>query len=155
MPCLLFCSCGNAVKVEADISAYGDTPITISGLLDEDFTVTPNELAMLDCVAMDESGKTEKAGSFSIVGPLLDTFLAQYGKSRSDFQKIRFFASDEYRITLKDKYLADDKTIVLSIANGNDPLSEGHQPLRLFIPKVQSSYWIYAVIRIEFVPEER
>jgi hypothetical protein len=151
--CLLLCSCSKTVKVEADISAYGDTPITISGLAGEDFTVTPNELARLECVQMSGSGKTEKAGTVTAVGPLLETFLARYGKTRSDFSKIRFYASDKYKITLKDEYLTKYQ-IVLSIAKGNDPLPAAQQPLRLFIPKAESSNWIYAVIRIEFIPKE-
>ncbi len=154
LACLLVCSCSGVAKVRADITTYGDTPITISGLLDEDFTVTPNELARLDCVEISESGKTEKAGNVSVVGPMLDTFLARYGKSKSDFLKIRFYASDKYQITLKDKYLTDYK-IVLSLANGNDPLPVAQQPLKLFIPKAESSYWIYAVIRIEFVTKKQ
>jgi hypothetical protein len=153
LACLLLCSCSNVTKVKADISAYGDTPITISGLLNEDFTVTPNNLAKLECVQMSGSGKTEKSGPVSAVGPLLETLLAQYGKSRSDFSKIRFYASDKYKITLNDDYLTNYK-IVLSIAKGNDPLPAVQQPLRLFIPKAESSNWIYAVIRIEFIAKE-
>ena len=150
LACFLFSSCSNVVKVKADISAYGDTPITISGLSDRDFTVTPNTLAKMECVQMSGSGKTEKAGTVTAVGPLLETFLAQYGKSRSDFSKVRFYASDKYKITLKDEYLTQYQ-IVLSIAKGNDPLPEAQQPLRLFIPKAESSNWIYAVTRIEFI----
>ena len=150
--CFLFCSCGNVVTLKADISAYGDEPILISGLLDDDFTVTPNELARLECVQMNSSGEMGKTGTVYAVGPLLDTFLAGYGKSKSDFTKIRFYASDDYRITLKDKYLGD-YNIVLSIANGDNPLPAAQQPLQLFIPKVESSNWIYAVIRIEFIAE--
>jgi hypothetical protein len=150
---LLLGSCSSVVKVEADISAYGDRPIAISGLSDQDFSVTPNELARLECVQMNGSGKTEKAGTVNAVGPLLETFLAHYGRSKSDFSKIRFHASDKYKITLKDEYLTDYK-IVLAIAKGKDPLPAEQQPLRLFIPKAESSYWIYSVIRIEFIAKE-
>ena len=150
---LLLGSCSNVVKVRADISAYGNTPITISGLSDTDFTVMPNDLAKLECVQMSVSGKTEKSGTVTAVGPLLETFLAQYGKSKSDFAKIRFYASDKYKITLKDEYLTSYK-IVLSIARGNDPLPVAQQPLRLFIPQAESSNWIYTVIRIEFIAKE-
>jgi hypothetical protein len=150
---LLLCSCSGAVKVKADISAYGDTPVTISGLLDEDFTITPDELAGLECVQMNGSGKSEKAGTVSAVGPLLETFLARYGKSKTDFAKIRFYASDNYKITLREESLTKYK-IVLSVARGNDPLPAAQQPLRLFLPKAESSNWIYAVIRIEFIAKE-
>jgi hypothetical protein len=150
---LLLCSCSSVVTVKADISAYGDIPITISGIADADFTVTPNDLARLECVQMNASGKTEKAGTVNAVGPLLETFLANYGKSSSDFSKIRFYASDKYKITLKDEQLTQYQ-IVLSIARGNDPLPEAQQPLRLFIPKAESSNWIYAVVRVEFIAKE-
>jgi hypothetical protein len=153
MACLLICSCGCAVKVKADISAYGDALITISGLSNEDFTVTPYDLARLECVQMSGSGKTEKSGKVSAVGPLLETFLARYGKLKSDFLKIRFYASDNYKITLKDEYLTNYK-IVLAVAKGDDPLPAMQQPLRLFIPKAESSYWIYSVTRIEFIAKE-
>jgi hypothetical protein len=154
LACLLFASCSGSVKVKADISAYGDTPITISGLANADFRVTPNDLAKLECVQMSGSGKTEKAGTVSAVGPLLETFLAHYGKSMSDFSKIRFYASDQYKITLKDEYLTNYK-IVLSIAKGKDPLPANEQPCRLFIPKAESSNWIYSIIRIEFIAKEQ
>ena len=150
---MIVCSCDSDTRINADLSAYGDVPITISGLLDEDFTVTPNELAELDCIGMDESGETQNAGTITVTGPTLDTFLAEYGKTRDDFVKIRFYALDKYQITLKGKYLTDHD-VVFSIACGDDPLPEGHQPLRLCILKAPSSYWIYAVIRIEFVTDD-
>jgi hypothetical protein len=148
----LGCAC-SSIKVTADISAYGETPIIISGLKSEDFTVTPNELAQLKCVRMSGSGKTEKAGNVTAVGPLLETFLSHYGKSASDYAKVRFYASDKYKITLNSDYLTNYK-IVLSVARGNDPLPAAQQPLRLFIPGADSSNWIYAVIKIELIKKE-
>ena len=144
--CLL-ASCGGKV---ADISEYGDTPITISGLKAEEFTVTPNELAALECVSRTAAGKTAKAGTVNATGPLLDTFLAQYGKSTSDFERIRFIASDFYRVVLKDEYLTEYE-IVFAVSNGNVPLIAEHRPLRILIPDADSSMWEYAVVRIEFV----
>jgi hypothetical protein len=150
---LLLCSCGGPVTVSADISAYGDTPITISGLLDQDFTVTPHELAGLECVQMSGSGKTEKAGNVTAVGPLLETFLTHYGKSKSDFSRVRFYARDAYKISLNEEYLTN-YNVVMSVARGDEPLPPDQQPLRLFIPKAESSNWIYAVIRLEFIAKE-
>jgi DMSO/TMAO reductase YedYZ molybdopterin-dependent catalytic subunit len=143
---LLLCACGTA---QADISAYGDREITVSGLTEEEFTVTPNELAQLDCVSRTATGATAKAGTVSAYGPLLDTFLAQYGCAMSDFKKIRFLCADEYRTVLKGEYLTDYE-VVLAISNGSEPLSEECQPLRLLIPEAESSMWAYSVIRIEF-----
>ena len=134
----------------ADISEYGDTPIEISGLADENFTITPGELASLECVSRTASGKTAKAGTVNATGPLLDTFLEQYGKSTSDFERIRFIASDHYRVVLKDEYLTEYE-VVLAVSNGNEPLIAEHRPLRILIPDADSSMWEYAVVRIEFV----
>jgi hypothetical protein len=144
---LALASCAAA---PADISAYGDTPIEIAGLLDEDFTVTPNGLAALDCVKRSATGATAKAGTVSASGPLLDTFLAQYGKKMTDFERIRFIGADEYRKVLKGEYLTDYE-VVLSIASGNKPLPKADQPLRILIPEAESEYWVYSCVRIEFV----
>jgi len=144
---LLLTSCG--VRVKADISAYGDTEITISGLLEEDFTVTPNELAQLDCVSRSATGTSAKAGTVSVVGPLLTTFLEQYGKAPSDFSKIRFIASDGYEVYLQNDYLTDYE-IILGVSRTKEPLPESEWPLRILIPEAAQGKWEYAVVRIEF-----
>lgn len=146
---IFLCSCGCAGN-KADISAYGDTPITISGLTNEEFTVTPNELMVLKCVGRTATGETAKAGTVSAYGPLLNTFLAQYGKTQTDFKKIVFTASDDYRVAIAGDHLAQYE-IVLAIADGNEPLSASCQPLRLLIPGAESGMWEYAVVHIEFV----
>lgn len=143
---LLLCACGGKT---ADISAYGNTPITISGVTDEEFTVTPNELAVLDCVSRTATGATAKAGTVNATGPLLDTFLAQYGCKASNFYKIRFLCADSYKVVLKDAYLTDYE-IVLAISSGSEPLAESQRPLRILIPEVESGKWAYSVVRIEF-----
>jgi hypothetical protein len=144
---LIFASC--AAK-PADISAYADTPIEIAGLTDKDFSVTPRELSELDCVKRSATGATAKAGTVSASGPLLDTFLAQYGKKMTDFERIRFIGADDYRKVLKGDYLTDYE-VVLSIASGNKPLPATDQPLRILIPEAESEYWVYSCVRIEFV----
>jgi DMSO/TMAO reductase YedYZ molybdopterin-dependent catalytic subunit len=136
-----------------DISEYGNTPIEISGLLDEDFTVTPNELAKLKLDTSTATGATEKAGTVSGVGPTLITFLEQYGKTPADFKYIRFIAADEYRITLAGNKHTDD-VVLFAIAGNSKPLPESERPMRLIIPTAESNQWIYSVIRIEFVPNE-
>jgi hypothetical protein len=143
-------ACGGRTGVSADISAYGDAPIEIVGLADEEFTVTPNELAALPCVSRSATGETAKAGTVKAVGPLLDTFLAEYGKKTSDFNRIRFIAVDAYRVVLRDEYLTDYE-VVLSVSNGKDPLPESERPLRVLIPEAESGMWEYACVRIEFV----
>ena len=134
-----------------DLGDYGDTPIEIVGLLDEDFTITPNELASLKVESATAKGATEKAGTVSGKGPSLTTFLAQYGKTPADFALIRFTASDAYTQRFVGASHTDD-VFIMAITNGSQPLSAGEQPLRLIIPEAESSQWIYAVVRIEFTP---
>ena len=143
---LALAACGSG---PADISAYGDTPITISGLTEEEFTVTPNELAELECVSRTATGATAKAGTVNATGPLLDTFLERYGCQASDFYKIRFLCADNYKVVLRGEYLTDYE-VVMSISGGSEPLAEDVQPMRLLIPEAESNMWAYSVIRIEF-----
>ncbi len=147
---LVTAGCGTSVR--ADLSAYGDEQIQISGLTVEDFTVTPNELAELDCESQSATGKTQKAGTVHGVGPTLDTFLAQYNKKQTDFQKIIFRAKDGYAITLGSQDLKE-YTIILSLANGKEPLSEKEAPLRLLIPGADSGKWVRMVTEVKFMAE--
>ena len=143
-------ACGSKT---ADISAYGDTPITVSGLTEEEFTITANELAGLECVSRTATGATAKAGTVNAYGPLLDTFLAQYGCQASDFYKIRFLCADSYKAVLRGDYLTDYE-VVMAISSGSEPLPESCQPLRLLIPEGETNLWAYSVIRIEFEREK-
>ena len=147
---LLLLSCTACGK--ADISSYGSTPIVISGLLDEEFTVTPNDLAKLECVSRTATGATAKAGTVHAYGPLLDTFLSQYGYTAADFYKIRFLCADGYKAVLRDDYLTDYE-VVMAVSYADGPLPENMRPLRLLIPEGESSKWAYAVTRIEFERE--
>ena len=146
---LLLASCTSS-PTTADISEYIDEEITVSGLLDEDFTITPGDLLELECVSRTATGATAKAGTVSATGPLLDTFLAEYGYKASDFDRIRFLAKDAYRTLLRYDYLTD-YDVVMAVSSGKEPLAEDLRPMRLLIPEAESSMWIYGVIRIEFV----
>lgn len=137
---------------QADLSAYGDVPIAVSGLKEEEFTVTAKELSQLDCVSRTATGKTAKAGTASATGPLLNTFLAQYGFQASDFTKIRFICSDGYKVTLKGNELTEYE-IILAVSAGGEPLAEKQRPLRILIPKAESGKWAYGIIRMEFERE--
>lgn len=134
-----------------DISAYQETPVMIKGLTEEGFEITPAELIKMECYSESGTGDSDKAGTVEGYGPTLDTFLAAYGKERGDFAKIKFTAKDGYQKTVFGKML-EEKEIVLSVANGEDSLADSETPMRLLIPGAESSYWVYGVTEIEFIP---
>lgn len=143
--CLAGCS--------ADISAYEDSPILVTGLLEEDFYITPGELAALECVEATAVGQTAKAGTVQAYGPTLETFLAQYGKTLDEFKSVRFIASDDYVVTI-GKASWDKYDVILSIARGSEPLEDYQQPMRVVIPGGESGNWVRAVTTIEFTYAE-
>jgi len=137
-----------ATHVTADISAYGDREIEVAGLKDESFYITPRELSQMKISKQTVTGKSQKAGTFTGVGPTMAVFLAQYGETVSDFKQVKFYAEDDYTIVLVASL--QEKTIILSVANGSDPLKDNQQPLRIVIPGEDSSKWIRNVVKIEF-----
>ncbi len=139
-----FCACG-----QADIAAYENEAITIHGLQEEDFTVTPAELMAMKCVSRQDTGATAKAGTVRAYGPLLTTFLEHYGYSLEQIDRVRFYCKDEYKVVLKDEYLTDYE-IILSVASGSKALGEKEQPLRILVPEAESSKWAYGITDIEF-----
>lgn len=139
---LSLCGCG-----KADISQYGDEQILVTGLLDEDFYITPNELAEFDCISDKAVGKSQKAGTVEAYGPTLDTFLNSYGVSTDELYSIKFIAKDGYVVTL-GKLTWDKYNVILSVAAGSKPLNDYHQPLRLVIPGGDSGNWTYGVTEI-------
>ena len=48
----------------------------------------------------------------------------------------------------------DRRTVILSVANGTEPLEEYQQPLRLVIPGGNSGNWARMVTEMVFVPLE-
>ena len=141
--------CSESVEIKADISAYSGQQIKIIGLSDEDFDITPKELAAFPCINKKVTSNSAKVGTVTATGPLLDGFLGKYGYSQSDFSRIRICAADGYKTVLKDNLL--DGEIILSIAAGKEALDTIFQPLRIIIPEASSSYWTYQVTSIEFV----
>ena len=134
---------------KADISAYADEEITVTGLLDEDFTITPRELSEMECVSDKAVGETEKAGTVKAYGPTLDTFLANYGVSKDDLYSIKFYAKDDYTSTL-GKITWDQYEVIFSIAYGSEAFDEDTAPLRIVIPGGKSGNWIRMVTKMEF-----
>ncbi len=131
----------------ANISAYGEDTIQVEGLTDEPFQITPDELAEMDCVS--DVGESRKSGLVQAYGPTLETFLENYGKTLDDIYSVEFLAYDGHESIL-GRATWDKYEVILSISDGNQPLEEKHQPMRVVIPGAASSRWIYGVGVITF-----
>ncbi|MCD7981932.1 MAG: hypothetical protein LUF32_06415 [Clostridiales bacterium] len=138
---------------KADISGYADQEIRIIGLTEEDFTVTVGELAELDCESATATGTSQKAGTVAAYGPTLQTFAEAYGRSLDEFYSVTFRASDDYDVTLA-ALTWDSCDVILSVANGSEPLDDYQQPIRLVIPGADSGKWVRMVEEIEFTESE-
>lgn len=138
---------------KANISEYENEKIQITGLLEEDFYITPAELAEMKCTEAVAHGKTAKAGTVQAYGPTLATFLAEYGKAVEEFYSVKFTAKDDYTVTLGRQTLENDD-VILAISRGSKPLYEDQQPLRILIPNADSGKWTYMVNQIEFTYKE-
>jgi len=140
------------VRLKADISQYGEQKIKITGVLENEFYITPNELAQMKLTYVTATGRSAKAGHVKAVGPTMQTFLKQYGRKVSDFKQVKVYASDDYSTVLVDSLR--EKEIVLAIAAGSEPLEEYQWPLRLVIPKDDPSRWIRLIEEMEFTLKE-
>lgn len=140
---------GMLMGCKANISSYADEKITIVGLTDEEFTITPADLAELECEEAKAVGETKKAGTVKAYGPTLETFLEQYDVTLDQLYSIRFTAKDDYTVKIGANTW-DQYTVYLSIANGWKKLYEKQRPLRVVIPGSSSGNWVYSVTKIEF-----
>lgn len=148
--CLLLTGCGGNAQM-GGFDSYSAAEITVSGLTEDEFTVSIGQLAELEAVKRPASATRANGEKVSItaVGPLLDSFLAQYGYTQTDFSRIRFAASDGYSIAVDAEVLAG-REIVLALSDGGKALSGDDQPLRVVIPGERAMYWVRHLNRIEF-----
>lgn len=150
---MMFSGC--SAKVEADISAYSDTEITIVGLSEEDKIITPAQLAELKCVKKTVSVTTStKKVVVDAVGPELDTFLEFCGVEQDQIDEMIVTASDGYTKSFKGEYFLTHPDIIFSLARGEEALEEDEQPLRLVVPGSMPDNWVMGVIRIQFILED-
>ncbi|MDR1291837.1 MAG: hypothetical protein LBJ91_00355 [Clostridiales Family XIII bacterium] len=145
---VMFASCA---RPDPSSLSYLDKEIVISGVEDEDFTVTVRELTELESVrkkaeAMRANGDIVKT---TAVGPTIDTFLAKYGKDKAGFSSVRFSASDGYSIAVPKEVL-DSREIVLSYMDGAEPYPKEVAPLRAVVIGERAMYWARMVNKIEF-----
>lgn len=138
----------------ADFSSYAQVGISISGVQDEDFTVTPEQLSQLPCEQVSATGQGKgpqgesKVGDVVAYGPTLNTFLQQYGLSQADFTRITFRCKDGYDVVLARDSLEDE--VIMTISLSKNELQPTQWPMRLVIPDESSGQWAYGVLRIEF-----
>ena len=147
LACLCMGGCG---VDDIDISGYHDQTITLKGLQEQDITVTIDELKALECVTKKTESTSDKIGKVRATGPKLETLLAGYGASQTDFDHIRITASDGYDVKLRHDFLAEND-VILAFGIDGQPLDQESAPLRIIIPKSDSAYWIRMVKELEFV----
>ncbi len=121
------------------------------GLQEQDFEITLADLKNLPAItkhaeAARSNGEMVKVDA---TGPLLDTFLQQYGKTQKDFSRIRFSAKDKYSIAVPSDVLAN-RQIILSYVSDGKPLEDDMQPVRVVIPGERAMYWVRSMIRMDF-----
>ncbi|HWQ42098.1 MAG TPA: molybdopterin-dependent oxidoreductase, partial [Desulfosporosinus sp.] len=132
-------------------ASYDNEKILIHGLKDQEFEVTLGDLKKLPTVTKHAEATQSNGTKIKVdaTGPLLDTFLQQYGKSQKDFSRIRLTAKDNYSVAVPPDVLKS-RQIILSYANDGKPLKDEWQPLRIIIPGERSMYWVNDMVRIDF-----
>ena len=81
---------------------------------------------------------------------MLETLLEQYGVSMDDVSEVTFVASDGYTKQFDSAFFTTHKDVYLSLADGDDPLQEDEQPLRIVIPGATSDNWVKGIVEMRF-----
>ena len=134
---------------DIDISGYHDQTITLTGLAEQDITVTIDELKAMECVTKKTESTSDKIGKVRATGPKLETLLAEQGVKLEDVSKITFHGKDKYDYSLKSDYIMEHD-IILAFGIDGEPLDEESAPCRIIIPKSDSAYWLRLLDRIDF-----
>lgn len=145
LACLCMGGCGTD---DIDISGYENETITLTGVTDDDITLTIADLKAMDCVTKKTESTSDKIGVVRATGPTLDTVLGQFGMSQADVKKIHIYAKDEYDVKLGPEVLGSED-IILAFGIDGQPLGEEEAPVRIIIPESDSAYWIRMVEKIE------
>ena len=143
--CAMITGCGTD---DIDISGYENEAITLSGITDQDVSLTIADLKAMDCITKSAESTSDKIGKVKATGPTLETVLSQYGMSQSDIKSIKIYARDDYDVKISNDVLGED-TVILAFGIDGKPLDEESAPLRIVIPGSDSAYWIRMVERIE------
>lgn len=143
--CAMITACGTD---DIDISGYENEAITLSGITDQDVSLTIADLKAMDCITKSAESTSDKIGKVKATGPTLETVLSKYGMSQSDLKSIKIYARDDYDVKISSDVLGED-TVMLAFGIDGKPLDEESAPLRIVIPGSDSAYWIRMVERIE------
>jgi hypothetical protein len=146
------CQNWNGEPIDANDLSYANTTITITGLADKPFKITPTELAKLDCVnnMIETKNSYNNTVRVQATGPLLTSFIESQNANLSDFSSVKIVAADGYKVELTPDDLATKK-YVLAIRTGDEPLKGEEIPLRLISPDTKSSYWVSGIKELEFI----
>ncbi|MBQ9060854.1 MAG: hypothetical protein IJ128_06910 [Firmicutes bacterium] len=138
----------------ADISGYENVEIEVDGLAEEPVMITAKDLSKMRLtkvkvdVHQGELAEGEVPELGIALGPTLDEFLKQYGKTTDDFRSMKVYNENDkstaYVRTMKEE------TVVLSIANGRTPLGEKEAPLRIAVDGEDPGQWSGWIRRIVF-----
>jgi hypothetical protein len=145
---------------EPDIAEYSDVAVQVVGLTDasgnavDGATLTAAEIYSLDCERISATNTSDKAGQGSSVektaygfGATMEAWLAQYGHTLTDYKRIIVHCKDGYETAILP---GDTLTgeVYISIAKGKDALPEDMQPMRLIMPEMPPSQWVYGIDKI-------
>ncbi|ACV64177.1 hypothetical protein Dtox_3454 [Desulfofarcimen acetoxidans DSM 771] len=119
----------------------------MQGLQEKSFAITQSDLKKLPAVTKACSATRANGEKISVdaTGPLLNTFMRQFGNKQKDFSRIHFTSKDKYSVDIPHNILANRPIILAYIINGK-PLPNDWQPLRIVIPGVLARYWAKGVI---------
>ena len=148
MASVCFCMSGCGTD-DIDISGYAKEKIVLSGLQDEDITLTIKDLKAMECKTVKTESTSDKIGEVKATGPELGTILEQYGLTKEDIKSVRFHGIDEYDVPLMKDYIMEHD-IYLAFGIDGEPLDAESAPCRVIIPESDSAYWIRMVNGIEF-----
>jgi hypothetical protein len=142
---------GKAQDNAAAPGPFDEEKIMVHGLAEQDFEITLGDLKKLPAVTRHAEATRANGEKVSVdaTGPLLDTFLEQYGKSQEDFSRVRFSAKDQYSIAVPAEVLGN-RQIILSYINDGKPLADDVRPVRVVIPGERAMYWVRNMIRMDF-----
>ena len=124
----------------------------ITGLTEEDITVSISELKNLptvtkDVTSVDSSGDED---NYTVTGALFSDLLEKKGKSQKDLKAVRFIASDGYSIEVSENIL-ENRDIILTYEIDGEPLYEEAKPMRIVIPEERAMYWVKKVTEIKVI----